>query len=222
MYFSGFRYFSKIIAVDSAGFKSDVAVSDGVVVDNTPPQPMITSYVGINLLQNPSFEIVNESFQNENVNVSASSEPKMESELKQSPFLFWNLSSTVNAEIVEVGADVAKDGVMVARVFGSISQTFSTVPGQAYQISFYVSHTHASNSYLLNQEGHIQAPGLSEVFKLYNRPAHGHSSNEPQVTWLRHTFYFTAFSNESTVTISSLGRSNGILLDNAKVLFSFV
>ena len=200
-FFVGFKYYSKIIAVDSAGLRSDASISDGVVVDSTPPQSMKTFFEGPNLLRNPSFEST----------TSVSDVPG------QFPLTEWNISAKTKAAIVHAGADVAQDGVMMASVFGSISQTITTETGQAYQISFYVSHTMSSRDPLLNQEGYIQAPGLSEVFKLYNRPAHTHSSEEQAVTWLRHTFYFTAHSEESVIALSSVGRSNGVLLDNVKV-----
>ena len=162
---------------------------------------MKTFFEGPNLLQNPSFEST----------TSVSDVPGQFSLTK------WNISAKTKAAIVQAGTDVAQDGVMMASVFGSISQTITTGTGQVYQISFYVSQSVSSRDPLLNQEGYIQAPGLSEIFKLYNRPAHAHPSEEQGVTWLRHTFYFTALSEESVIALSSVGRSNGILLDNVKV-----
>jgi hypothetical protein len=59
---------------------------------------------------------------------------------------------------------------------------------------------------------------LNRVFRLYDRPAHGHSDQSLRsIQWHQYRFYFTANNDVSTLKISSVGRSNGILLDNIQV-----
>ncbi|XP_072034094.1 uncharacterized protein [Amphiura filiformis] len=200
----GFKYYSKIIAVDSAGLQSTVVVSDGVVIDTTPPVRMQAVNIGSNLLQNPSFELVPPS-------------GSLGSEMESFPLSYWNTSLNTKAEVIRAGTDNAQDGIAFAVIFGSISQTFPTTSGHIYRISFHVSHVNGSREPLLNQEGRIQATGLNEVFKLYDRPADAHSLTDQELPWLHHTYYFTSNDNESEITLSSLGRTNGMLLDIVQV-----
>ncbi|KAI8507103.1 hypothetical protein Bbelb_155420, partial [Branchiostoma belcheri] len=51
------RYFIKVVAEDAAGNRSPAAVSDGIVIDSTPPVPEADLVYGDNLLLNPSFEL---------------------------------------------------------------------------------------------------------------------------------------------------------------------
>ncbi|KAI8485724.1 hypothetical protein Bbelb_365580 [Branchiostoma belcheri] len=54
---TGERYFIKVVAEDAAGNRSPAAVSDGIVIDSTPPVPEADLVYGDNLLLNPSFEL---------------------------------------------------------------------------------------------------------------------------------------------------------------------
>ena len=53
---TGIRFYSKITAVDAAGWRSVSVSSDGFVVDTTPPEPQEHLGLGDNLIENPSFE----------------------------------------------------------------------------------------------------------------------------------------------------------------------
>ncbi|XP_033095404.1 uncharacterized protein LOC117099986 [Anneissia japonica] len=53
---TGLRYFAKVRSYDAAGHVSPVSVSDGFIVDTTPPEPLERVYYGENIIQNPSFE----------------------------------------------------------------------------------------------------------------------------------------------------------------------
>ena len=199
---SKFRYYSKVVAVDVAGLKSKVVVSDGVVIDNTPPRPMMATNLGSNLLQNPSFELI-------------PSELPIQGE--SFPPSLWNTHENTEAGVIKVGTDYAQDGIAVLKLFGSISQTVSTIIGRTYRVSIHVSHVIESTDPVLNQEGRIQIPGLDVVFKLYDRPALVDHHQNKKLPWLRRMFYFTASKEESDIILSSIGRSNGMLLDNIKV-----
>ncbi|CAH1242187.1 Hypp6494 [Branchiostoma lanceolatum] len=202
---TGKRYFIKVVAEDTAGNSSPVAVSDGIVIDATPPVPEANLVYGDNLLQNPSFEIAGglgdiESWTSDNdfhEALQVSSRP-------------WDET-------------VAKDGQHYIILRGSISQTIATMPGQGYRVSFFVNHETSSGVPTLNQEGTVTAPGIAYAFKLRNRPV---SSKDVKTTaeddsawdtWQRQMFFFTAANNSSVITIGSVGRKAGISLDNVKV-----
>ncbi|XP_038050780.1 uncharacterized protein LOC119723938 isoform X2 [Patiria miniata] len=130
----------------------------------------------------------------------------------------WIVASDSQTAVVASGKKIAQDGSKFLSLHGSVFQTFHTTPGSHYQVVVFASHAVPSHNPLLNQEGRIEAPGLNRVFRLYDRPTHGHSDQSlSSIRWHQHRFYFTASDDVSTLTISSVGESNGILLDNIQV-----
>ncbi|XP_022105050.1 uncharacterized protein LOC110986986 isoform X2 [Acanthaster planci] len=236
----GIRYFSRISAFDAAGRQSVSVSSDGFVVDTTPPEPIEHILVGDNLIQNPSFEEMGElrstdmgferTFSSgDGLSGGASGgiqslyEPSEASSLQSSSspesdgLKAWKIKSGSQFSVVSSEKKIAKDGHSFLSLRGAISQTFNTTMGSQYQIVIFVSHMPSQNP-SLNQEGCIQAPGLNRIFRLYDRPAHRHSDQSMRsIQWNRQRFYFTASEDVSTLKISSVGRSNGILLDNVQL-----
>ena len=149
------------------------------------------------------------------------STPQATEDLNDTPdqLVPWKVKSGGQFTLVTSWKKIPQDGRSFLSLHGSISQIFNTTQGSHYQIVFFASHVIPSQDPLVNQEGRIEAPGLNRVFKLYNRPASSHSDQTPSsIQWHEHRFYFTATEDLSTLTISSVGRSNGILLDNIQVL----
>ena len=140
------------------------------------------------------------------------------SEDTQNQLAEWKVRSGSQFVVVNSRKKVAQNGLSFLSLHGSISQAFNTTQGSHYRVIFFASHVVPSHDPLLNQEGRIEAPGLNRVFRLYNRPSRGHSNQSLKyVQWHEHRFYFTASEDASTLRISSVGRSNGILLDNVQV-----
>ncbi|XP_038071216.1 uncharacterized protein LOC119740085 [Patiria miniata] len=192
----GIRYYSKVSAVDAAGLQSVIVTSDGFVVDTSAPEPLEHIRLGENLLTNPSFE----------------------GREGQDPVPHWEVEPGSDVSVEASESKVAQDGRSFLSLHGAVSQTFNTVQGSHYQVVVFASHAVQSHNPLLNQEGRIEAPGLNRVFRLYDRPAHGHSDQSlMSVRWHQHRFYFTASDAASTLKMSSVGHSNGILLDNIQV-----
>ena len=130
----------------------------------------------------------------------------------------WDAGFKSQWSVVTSRKKVARDGSSFLSLYGSISQIFNTTEGSHYQVVIFASHVVPSRNPLLNQEGRVEAPGLNRVFRLYDRPAHGHSDQSLRsIQWHQYRFYFTANNDVSTLKISSVGRSNGILLDNIQV-----
>ncbi|XP_022103276.1 uncharacterized protein LOC110986013 isoform X2 [Acanthaster planci] len=130
----------------------------------------------------------------------------------------WDIGSDSQMSVISSRKNIAQDGHSFLSLHGSIFQQFNTTEGSHYQVVIFASHVVPSHNPLLNQEGQVEAPGLNRVFRLYDRPAHGHSDQSlSSIAWHQHRFYFTASEDVSTLKISSLGQSNGILLDNIQV-----
>ncbi|XP_038050879.1 uncharacterized protein LOC119724031 [Patiria miniata] len=219
---NGIRYFSKISAVDAAGLQSVTVSSDGFVVDTTAPEPLEHIHFGDNLIQNPSFENMQKPGNRDSdlttEEIPSTSSEYFSSSRQDEQLLQWDVWSNSQIALVASGETIAQDGRSFLSLHGSISQTFNTTSGSHYQAVIFASHIVPSHNPLLNQEGRIEAPGLNRVFRLYDRPAHGHSDQSLRsVRWQQHRFYFTASDDVSTLKISSVGQSNGILLDDVQV-----
>ena len=151
---------------------------------------------GDNMISNPSFEERDSIFSNQ---TSTS----------------WVFDSQNSGRILQVGIKNAKDGKAIAVTYGKVSQKVGTTPGSHYMLSFYTNHVSGDENVYLHQEGMVEAPGLKEVFHLYNRPNHG-VVNES--FWQKNSFYFLASEMMSNISISSLG-DHGIFLDLISVRF---
>ncbi|XP_019633113.1 PREDICTED: uncharacterized protein LOC109476570 [Branchiostoma belcheri] len=195
---SGQRYYNKVKGQDAAGHQSPVAVSDGFLVDTFPPIPEANLQIGENLLLNPSFE--------DTVAGGAG----------------WVLEAgSVAEQISSLPTDdfQTKHGRSHLLLHGTMSQTFTTVAGQEYRITFFANQDLTTDVPRLTQEGLLTAPGLHQVFKLRNRQVStvDTTSTEQWDTWQKQIFYFTAAGTGSTVTVQSVGTKAGISLDNFKV-----
>ncbi|XP_022103295.1 uncharacterized protein LOC110986023 [Acanthaster planci] len=276
----GVRYYSKISAFDAAGLQSVSVASDGFVVDTTPPEPQEHILLGENLIQNPSFEMMEEpdnadvdlSFTTASPGILTFSETSMATQTTEihsrnetstlsstqslstnfsninasdsyptsatnltteetfstaemvtsgpqgEPLVQWDVGSDSRFAVITSEKKIAQDGHSFLSLHGSISQTFNTILGGHYQVTVFASHVVPSHNPLLNQEGRIEAPGLNRVFRLYDRLAHSHSDQSLRsIQWHQHRVYFTASEDISTLKISSVGQSNGILLDSVQV-----
>ncbi|XP_078597675.1 uncharacterized protein LOC144873854 [Branchiostoma floridae x Branchiostoma japonicum] len=195
---NGQRYYTKVKGQDAAGHQSSVAVSDGFLVDTSPPIPEANLQIRDNLLINPSFEDVVDGGEG------------------------WILEGdSVEQHISSLPTDdfQTKHGRSHLLLHGSMSQTFTTVADQEYRISFFVNHDATTDVPRLTQEGLLTAPGLHQVFKLRNRQVStvDTTSTEQWDTWQKQIYYFTAVGTSSTVTVQSVGTKAGISLDNFKV-----
>ncbi|XP_072048763.1 uncharacterized protein [Amphiura filiformis] len=208
---TGLKIYSKVFAVDGVGLHSDIAVSDGVLIDDTPPVPVKQQF-GNNLLANPSFEEIVEG-------ATANSFNEMRG-FRNILLKSWTSSPGTTTTPVFSDKGPAQDGNNFARIFGDISQTISTLGGKNYRILLYASHNNLIKDKFINQECRIQAPGLDDIFQLFMQDSafvDGDSRDRTNILWQRHVFFFTASHDQSTITISSVGMSNGILLDNIQV-----
>ena len=136
--------------------------------------------IGDNMISNPSFEETDNIFSNQ---TSTS----------------WVFDPQSSGRILQVGIKDAKDGTAIAVTYGKMSQTFGTISGSHYMLSFYTNHVSGDENVYLHQEGKVEAPGLKEVFQLYNKPNHGVVKES---FWQKNAFYFLASEMMSTISIS--------------------
>ncbi|XP_077997650.1 uncharacterized protein LOC144450798 isoform X2 [Glandiceps talaboti] len=190
---NGQKYFSKVIGVDAAGLQSEAAISNGITMDTTPPVVEERFVFGDNLVQNPSFEdwtLVTDSKTPDN----------------------WQVNG-----IADIVTSTGQDGNAFIQVYGDITQDLTTVVGEKYQVTFYCSHIYQSHNPIGSQEGFIQGPGIHHVFSLYQRAGHYGDGNTEAISWHRYVYYFTASEVQSAIVLGSVGRNNGIAIDNIAV-----
>ena len=198
--------------MDRANLESAVVFSDGFVVDTTPPEPRVRNIDTKDVLENPSFETVEEggsaltSFDD----VSTDSGARPDS---------WIVDSGTVCAVVQPDDGSAREGSSFVAIKGQIHQQFTTEPGVKYRVTFFVSHMVASKDPVLKQEGRVEIVNsdnefaIQETFRLYNRPVDPVSGT----SWMFHQFEFTADHDTYMIYLASVGEYNGILVDNVQV-----
>ncbi|XP_052067298.1 uncharacterized protein LOC127706680 [Mytilus californianus] len=215
----GTRLYAKVYSVDNAGLKSDIVVSDGAVIDKTPPVPEKFIHVIENLGNNTSFENTSgDVIMFENVTsidicmVSTSYHP-----------LSWIPSPFTCMAVVSSDVNLAKDGRYFLFIRGNVHQELpQVIAGQLYRVSFFSSHLSITDSVAANKEGFIQfGDGERLVFliytKSYRKDGHGISSDREEISWHTHHFYFRPTENAVNITIGSMDMTTGIFVDDLSV-----
>ncbi|KAI8487523.1 hypothetical protein Bbelb_347570 [Branchiostoma belcheri] len=238
---SGTKYYSTVYAVDAAGLTSPPAMSDGIVVDASPPEVLNKLDFGPNLLSNPSFENIQSSSNSslttnlgygDNVTLETGSSSAGNTSLLSDNSSVSNTSSTADsgkpahwnisgvAAVMSPSTAVSLDGVSYLFLHGSISHLIPTRPGERYRLTLHASPIFPSNTPVVAQEGYVIGPGMHRVFKLYQRPSHMEGAElhvDRNITWHTHVFYFTAVKAVTKVVFGSVGPLSGIALDDVKV-----
>ena len=206
--------YSKIYAVDNVNYKSIVAISNGVTIDTTPPQPQYIFHAETNLAENPSFEDSIKFLPIDKVNKTnicalvPDYYPKM-----------WNLTFGSCAAVIYSARNMARNGRSFLFIKGSIRQLVDhLIVGELYRINFYTSHLLISASRISNKEGFFSIGSIKHIFMLYTKAyrhdEHGKSETRARVSWHRHTFYFTAKSPSAVLEIGSVDGQTGLFLDD--------
>ncbi|XP_033113101.1 uncharacterized protein LOC117113775 [Anneissia japonica] len=209
---TGLRYFAKVRSYDAAGHVSLVSVSDGFIVDTTPPEPLERVYYGENIIQNPSFE------------ESPHSIP-WSGQLEDSPQWIvskellpngWSLINNSSLVVYTAEHSHVQDGTYFIVLQGGLTQSVKTTRGHHYILMFYTKFVTSSSVPLINQEGSVQAPGIRRVFKLYNKDNgnHMHGGND---VWQKHVYFFTADTTESKIIISTVSLHGMMMADNITI-----
>ncbi|KAK3099944.1 hypothetical protein FSP39_012240 [Pinctada imbricata] len=208
-----FKIYNKVFAIDSVGYESPVSISDGVTIDLTPPEPTYLYHSGWNLLINPSFETSDKVTMVDDLN--GTNICTLTSEYKPND---WSLLGQSCVSTIASDKNLAREGRSFAYVRGSLSQTLNNLEiGKLYRVNFFSSHILISESIISNKEGFVKLGNKKHIFMLYTKAYRqdGHvSSSRESISWHRHTFYFEATSQSSTLTIGSVDTATGIFLDH--------
>ncbi|XP_046562884.1 uncharacterized protein LOC124271767 [Haliotis rubra] len=203
---NGTRIWSKVYAVDAVGYTSDVVVSDGVVVDASPPERQNVAYLGDNLVKNPSFEVDDITGSTSSCNLVIPTS--------------WETDTASCIKVQAPDSPLAKDGHMFVSVSGSIQQMISGLEvGRQYKVTLHagypetVSNTHRSVDAIVTIG--------SEVFSFTLDPylCRGTCSvgDHSVVLWNKHTYRFTAVGTSVVLTITSSSRMMEFVLDHVSV-----
>ncbi|CAC5386461.1 unnamed protein product [Mytilus coruscus] len=214
----GITIYSKVYAIDSVGRRSSIVVSNGVIIDITPPIPEKFIHASEILGNNTSFEITGgDDITFENV---SSTDICMVSD-SYNP-LSWIPSTITCMAVVSSDVNLAKDGRSFLFIRGNVHQQLDQVrAGYLYKVSFFSSHLPITDSVGANKEGFIQFDDVIHIFLIYTKPyrhdGHGQGESREKISWHAHTFYFQATNDHANITIGSMDMTTGIFLDDLSV-----
>ena len=194
VYVLGLIVYVSVFATDAAGLTSLPAVSDGIMLDLTPPQPESSFSYSHNIIQNPSFE------QHDN----------------QAGLTIEHWDTEGKVEIDSKGT--AKDGVYYVRlVDGEITQDVVTTPGIMYRLQLYAAQGEDSTDteYKITPCS-VSIANLQTAFAIYTQPA-STGNNDFLAEWSHSTFYFQASRTTETLIFSSMSKKGSVLLDAISV-----
>ena len=212
LYITGIKLVNEIFATDQVGHKSTTALSNGVIVDETPPMRLHHVFYGENLLMNPSFE-------NTSSAVSLAY-------LKMNTCRFdnqtdWVVSDDGCSTVVTAAADMVEDGITFLTLKGSISQIVSQLNIQSlYRLRFSTSHLPLDSATRSNNEGFVEFDGNKHLFMLYSKPQRS-DNKSVKLSWHLHTFVFKPRSDEILIKIGSYDNTVGLAIDNIQLQESF-
>ncbi|XP_046559286.1 uncharacterized protein LOC124268355 [Haliotis rubra] len=120
----GIHIWAKVYAVDVVGHTTTVVVSDGVIIDSSPPEVKDIAYLGENLVSNPSFE--------ESISHSTDCHPELPS---------WKAGRHSCIRLLTPGVHHATHGKTVVSVRGSIQQHVMNLGvGRRYKATIHVGY----------------------------------------------------------------------------------
>ena len=191
---------NEVFATDAAGHISETVFSNGLIIDQTAPVKVSLAEIGDNLVQNPSFE------EDDGVHLLTEFRPQRMCSVHE-------ISSWVPSECAAVVTGKVREGRNALWLRGNISQIVQTVShGKSYSLVFYASHVPSEGHITSTEEVFVQFGNDLHVFKIHSRP--GHSTSEMAISWQRVTGLFEVTSASPAITIGTLARSDGILIDD--------
>ncbi|XP_046570862.1 uncharacterized protein LOC124279115 [Haliotis rubra] len=200
---SGTRLWSKVYAVDAVGHASDVAVSDGVVVDTSPPEPQAVAYLGDNLVKNPSFEIQHEL---ENSSTCNGRLPE-----------YWQTDNYSCIHIITSERQLARHGSSYVVVSGSVHQAdIHLSVGQMYKVKIHAGYTEVTDTHHSAIEGFVSVGAEVITFSLEPNLCRGvcDVGRHSVTMWNTHTFSFIAREASAQLTIGTKSRSMVMAVDH--------
>lgn len=213
--FVGTEYESLVYAIDNIGHKSNIAKSNGVVIDLTHPEPTSLEHLERNIAFNPSFEDYDNNHQLanweqiKNVSLCTGSYKAVPSK--------WNISHGSCVSVLKSNKNIAMDGRTFLFVEGEITQMlYNLRVNKLYRVTFVTSHSQLLGAVLANNEGYVDFDGNRHVFMIYTKQ-NKHSTAASDLVWHHHTFYVRSKRPEMILKLGSMTGNTGILFDDVKV-----
>lgn len=193
----GQTYYAHIVAVNSAGLRSENVVSSGGVIDTTRPSGVQCVAYGAEILRNPSFEgVAGPSTPCSMITVNTATQR-------------WTLGVSYSAVLSSsANFDPYGNGCNSLYFVGAISQTFPTTPGASYTLSFALRRFISEDSeHTAIVQARITAPGLQQMVTIATVVD----------SWQRFEFVFEASEPRSEVVLSTLNDQYGLVVDEFSV-----
>ncbi|XP_071084119.1 uncharacterized protein [Haliotis cracherodii] len=203
---SGTKLWSKVYAVDAVGHTSDVSVSDGVVIDTSPPEPQAMAYLGDNLVENPSFEVDNITGIATRCNLVLPSS--------------WETDTASCIKVLAPESPLAKEGNMFVSVSGSIHQTISGLEtGRQYKLTLHVGYPETVSNNHRSVDAIVTIGRELFSFTLDPNLCGGTCSvgEHSVILWNKHTYRFTSADTSAVLKIASSSRMMEFVLDHVSV-----
>ena len=194
----GQTYYAHIVAVNTAGLRSENVVSSGRVIDTTKPSGVQCVAYGMEILANPSFEgVAGPSTPCSMVTAGTATEEWTTLDLSYRAVL----SSSANF-------DPFGDGCTSVYFVGTISQMFSTTPGTSYVLSLALRRFISEDSeHTAIFQARVTAPGMQHIVTIATVVD----------SWQRFEFVFEAGEPRSEVVLSTLNDQYGLVVDEFSV-----
>ncbi|XP_048243311.1 uncharacterized protein LOC124141844 isoform X1 [Haliotis rufescens] len=206
LFVNGTRLWNKVYAVDAVGYTSDIVVSDGVVIDASPPERQALAYLGDNLVKNPSFELEDIPGNSTRCNLVIPTT--------------WETDTTSCVKVLAPGSPLAKDGHMFVSISGRIHQRISGLEtGRQYKLTLHAGYPETVSNNHRSVDAIVTIG--SEVFSFTLDPnlCRGTCSvgDHSVVLWNKHTYRFTAVDTSAVLKIASSSRMMEFVLDHVSV-----
>ncbi|ESO88673.1 hypothetical protein LOTGIDRAFT_165459 [Lottia gigantea] len=191
------KIFHKVYAVDGSGLQSQVAVSNGIIIDTSPPEASYLEFIGENLILNPSFE-----------SISDDTTTSCNSNIPE----HWSTDSQSCVKTRSSQHSTAHDGEVYITITDQIQQTIQNLDTDcSYQLTVHVGYPHdilLSNHMV---EGFIRLGHEINSFKLNPDLCQGDSSQLVNVIhWYKFTYIYQPINTREKLVIGTT-RNNMIL-----------
>ncbi|ESO88605.1 hypothetical protein LOTGIDRAFT_165389 [Lottia gigantea] len=194
---SGDKIYHKVYAVDGSGLQSQVAVSNGIIIDTSPPEPSYLEFIGENLILNPSFE-----------SISDDTTTSCNSNIPED----WSTDSQSCVKTRSSQHSTAHDGEVYITITDQIQQTIQNLDTDcSYQLTVHVGYPH---DILLSHhmvEGFIRLGHEINSFKLNPDLCQGDCSELVDVIhWYKFNYIYQPINTREKLVIGTT-RNNMIL-----------
>ncbi|ESO83749.1 hypothetical protein LOTGIDRAFT_168990 [Lottia gigantea] len=195
--YSGDKIYHKVYAVDGSGLQSQVAVSNGIIIDTSPPEPSYLEFIGENLILNPSFE-----------SISDDTTTSCNSNIPE----HWYTDSISCVNTRSSQHSTAHDGEVYITITDQIQQTIQYLDTDcSYQLTVHVGYPHDILLSHHKVEGFIRLGHEINSFKLNPDLCQGDCSQLVNVIhWYKFTYIYQPINTREKLVIGTT-RNNMIL-----------